>query len=473
MKEEYNCVFLSDYLNKKVELNELGVFDCIINSDSNFCINILRLKEANTPEFLGSYQKINDFFGKIMLLLENAKDKNDKDVFYRNAVKMFNFGEVNEINLGVSSTQNGAGFGKILSNRVISDAFEIVKAGSKQPEIFHLISLFEENIAGDRLSDMIASIILEDIRQYTQRINKRLNIDSNNYASFNFKNDIIINPFKNCELLYLPQEILHELPIAKDWSDVDRVITENEAIRNEINELIGIEWNKIASSEKKKYIKKQIFLNPKKCENVIKKYREETIDQYDLKTEIEYGINVAFRDIKESGVLSFLCHNADDFDSIKISSIILQNFKDWVEDCAGWKIIQDFNQSKREKMIQSLILLCGKETCESYDYDFSFETNMGPGPSDIKVSKGTMDKTIIEVKLNSNPDYLHGYQEQLPKYCKAEKTNKGIYVYIIVEEHEIKDKRMRELYNESKKKDSNSPDLFVINARPQLSASKL
>ena len=54
--------------------------------------------------------------------------------------------------------------------QVISDAFDIVKKGILYPEIFQLVSLFEENIGPDRLSDMISTIIYPDMVAYTKRI---------------------------------------------------------------------------------------------------------------------------------------------------------------------------------------------------------------------------------------------------------------------------------------------------------------
>ena len=90
--------------------------------------------------------------------------------------------------------------------------FDIVKKGILYPEIFQLVGLFENNVAADRLSDMIASIILEDIKEYTRRINRELNLDSEHYGEITFQDGIAINPYKKCELLYVPKEILHEIP---------------------------------------------------------------------------------------------------------------------------------------------------------------------------------------------------------------------------------------------------------------------
>ena len=62
-------------------------------------------------------------------------------------------------------------------------------------------------------------------------------------------------------------------------------------------------------------------------------------------------------------------------------------------------------------------------------YAYSIFYNEGRGPVDFKVSRGN-DKTIIEVKLSSNSQYLHGYEVQIEEYGKAERTNQMIYVLI-------------------------------------------
>ena len=64
-----------------------------------------------------------------MILLESSKSKDDK--LYRRALQLFHFPGVSGINLGVSETGIDAGFGPVLSKQVISDAYDIVKSGSK------------------------------------------------------------------------------------------------------------------------------------------------------------------------------------------------------------------------------------------------------------------------------------------------------------------------------------------------------
>lgn len=144
-------MFVSEYFGLDDELDKMGVFDCVLDNDSRFFINLMRLKVSDVPEFKGAYQRINDYFSEIATLL-NASDDSKEDKLYKTAFKRFKPLEINGINLGFSQSKHGAAFGEKLRRQVISDAFDIVKKGILYPEIFQLVSLFEKNIGPDRLT---------------------------------------------------------------------------------------------------------------------------------------------------------------------------------------------------------------------------------------------------------------------------------------------------------------------------------
>ena len=48
---------------------------------------------------------------------------------------------------------------------------------------------------------------------------------------------------------------------------------------------------------------------------------------------------------------------------------------------------------------------------------------------DFKISRG-QDITIVEVKLTTNDQYLHGFEVQIEEYGKAEQTDKLVYVLV-------------------------------------------
>ena len=100
----------------------------------------------------------------------------------------------------------------------------------------------------------------------------------------------------------------------------------------------------------------------------------------------------------------------------------------------------------------------------------TFETNEGPGPVDLKMSRGN-DKTVVEIKLSSNADYIHGYEEQIEQYVKAEGTTQRVFVYVKVG-NPGRDKRIEELHASRLNNGENPRELFIIDSEEQTSASK-
>ncbi len=464
-------MFISEFFNLNGEqlskMGSLDVFDALLDVDSNFFINIIRLKEATISEFKEAYQNINNFFSGIATLLDAAESPSNKDKMYRSALKKFHFHEVNGINLGFSKSGKGSGWGEDTSKKVLADAYQIVKKGSKQPEIFHLVSLFEEGMGPDRLSDMIATIIEPQIKKYTLRVMSELGITSENYPLLKFqKNGLVYNPYKKTAILLLPTEILHEIPIAKDWDDIDRVVSENDAIRREISEDIGNEWSRWASSAKKRFLKENIFLQPDVCSRVIEDYRKQKLPAFDPKNDFNYLAELFLRSIKQTGLFERV---ADYPSSLEATHAIIDIFKDWVENNRGWAEIQEAPSKKREKAVQRFMHLGAKYYVENNNLDFSCEADEGRGPVDIKLSRGT-DKTIAEIKLSSNGQYLHGYQTQISEYGSAERTANMIYVFV-----DIGNPGRRNTLIEAHKKDIESgikcPELVIIDAMRKKAAS--
>ena len=100
----------------------------------------------------------------------------------------------------------------------------------------------------------------------------------------------------------------------------------------------------------------------------------------------------------------------------------------------------------------------------------TFEANEGPGPVDLKMSRGN-DKTVVEIKLSSNDDYIHGYEEQIEEYAKAEGTSQRVFVYVKVGTPG-RDKKIEELHAARIARGDNPPELFIIDSQKQTSASK-
>ena len=328
-------MFVSEYLDIDYEdLDDAGVFDAVLEKDSAFFINVQRLKQTEESEFLHSYERIREFFTSIATILESADKKDVSDKFYRAALKKFAFSEVNEINLGFGDSKAGSGMGPVLRKQVIDDAYDLVKKGCKAPELFEMIGLFEDGIGPDRLSDMIATIILPDIQAYTKRVMADFEIDTEHYEERTFDEEgYVINEYKGCRLYLLPVDILHELPVAKCWEDVETAASKNNAIRQEMNYEVGRTWHQWASRERKAYIRDYIMKDPDAFERVVAAYREEEADEYNLYNDPEYFLGKLLQKIKKA--IDFTSAEEGEIDSLTGALEVADIFKDWVEQ-RGW-----------------------------------------------------------------------------------------------------------------------------------------
>lgn len=462
-------MLLSDYLEVGYLFDENGVFDPVINEDSHFFINLQRLKNSTVPEFVEAYNKIHDYFRKVIKLLDKATQKTTADSFYRQALKMFDFSEVNGICLGYAKGTSGTGFGARLASQVISTAYDIVKAGVTDPEFFELLPLFQENVGPDRLSDMIATLIFDDIRAYTKRINDEFGINQKQYEKLSFNGDFLINPYKHDEIFLVPVDILHKLPVAESWEDIDLVVSQNNTLRAEMNYEVALEWSKYCAIERKSYLRREVFKNPNACKRVIEGYRAENLGKINLYDDFSYYLSKLLQKIEHLDVNWEIQQKATS--SYMGAMDIISFFKQWIEYNKGWEVIRGADSGNREKILQRVIHLAGLSYIKANNLDMSCEPDEGRGPVDFKVSMG-QDITVIEVKLSSNSQYLHGYEVQIEEYGKAEPTSSLIYVLVDLG-NPGKVEKIQDLHDRKYDEGINPPNLIVIDATEKESASRV
>lgn len=112
-----------------------------------------------------------------------------------------------------------------------------------------------------------------------------------------------------------------------------------------------------------------------------------------------------------------------------------------------------------------------KQYIDVNNLDFTCEGNAGPGPEDFKVSRGK-DKTIVEIKLSSNPEYMSGYENQVERYAQAEHAENMLYVLVDIG-NPIKVKKLKELHEKNINEKKRVPEVIIIDAMRQDSASNI
>ena len=228
-------------------------------------------------------------------------------------------------------------------------------------------------------------------------------------------------------MLLVPVDVLHKLPVAECWEDIDLVVAENSTLRAEMNSEVASEWQKYSTYERKSYLLREVFRDSDACKRVLAGYRTEDIEAFDPNRDFSYFLTKLLQRIDNLGI--DYAAKKQVADSHTAATEILDIFKTWVEYNKGWEVIWSVDSRKREKMLQRVIHGQAQSYIKANHLDMSCEPDEGRGPVDFKVSFGR-DITLIEVKLTTNSQYLHGYEVQLEEYGKAEQTSSLIYVLI-------------------------------------------
>jgi len=232
-------------------LDKLGVFDPALNVDTLLFPDPLLLDRSQHPEMQAARTTFDTYFEKVMALLHGIKA--DNDVAWRTAFKLLSFPEIKGTCLGYGSTSiSGSGAGPKMTERLIATGRDIVRMGIDDPDLFMAMGLFEEDFGPDLIGDMFTNIAFGEIVEFNKRIISNLKIPSRN---FNIK---LANGKKfegifaenlacgtdNVPVILLPKDILRDLPVATSWSEVQKVASDNEDFRDNLNESVAKLWSK-------------------------------------------------------------------------------------------------------------------------------------------------------------------------------------------------------------------------------------
>lgn len=451
------------------KLSELGAFNPIIDLDTRFFIDPALVGLCKENEFKDAHQIIEKYFSDIIALLRASKYKND--IFWKKADSLLTFREITGTCIGYAQySTSGNAIGKQLRESILIAIKEIADAGDVAPEIFELLNIFQEKVGCDRISDLVTFILYENILQYTHRIVTSLSVANYTLRYKTALYNVCMNPFNNKPILLLPKVFLSPLPIAHSFADIDYVCSENQRVRDAIDQYVN--WK-----QDPKPTKSDIFRWMKENRD----FREAILEAYKLHprkacdfSKSQSGEYIWY-EIAEEYVKRFpvtISNNTEDENFVETTTkTICEQFQRLIEHNGLNKLLYNGTNPKHESAAQLLFLGIADSYCKANDIDISPETNKGRGPVDFKLSHGAQHKVVVEVKLTSNPQLEHGVLTQLPIYMEQEQTKRAIYL-IIDNGHPNKLKKFRKLYNDLPQEAKDKISYYIIDATIKPSASR-
>jgi hypothetical protein len=472
---------VSDFLNIEAEAFEAsGAFDAVLDVDARFYIDPHLLASSTAEEFAGAYEKVKKHFGDILRLLSHSKVRGDS--MWRQAERLFSFSEFGGLCIGYSSGgTSGSGLGATFRERILQTAKEVTDAGIVDPAIFELVGILEEGIGCDRISDMVANIIAENILHYSQRVFAGFGATMSEFRYKSTVYQVPTNPYSGSWLLLVPRDVLRPLPIARSFDDIETVCEHNRLLRQRVNELIGLAFRgrrqRPSPGAKKRVLRRALMSDPDMLREVIEIYKEGPAVPYDF-TKDPVGEANWHREARKLAAANPLQVSlpAEPLteELLKVVLKICGKFKSIVEDNGVLHLLYEArNKPKHEAAAQKLFYAVADCYCEANGLDLSPETNSGRGPVDFKFSKGYADRILVEVKLTTNTRLLHGLQTQLAEYQKAERAVHAIFLVIDVAGGSPT--RLQEVQDVIRLAQANGqqlPHVVFVDARPKVSASR-
>ena len=260
-------------------LEEKGVFNADVDTDSQLHIDPSLFKGCTIPEFAGAYDEFNGYFAKVFTAIVPYARSNQR--FYDQLVKRLSFREIANTCLGYSqSGTHGSGIGGKLAKQVATTILDIYDVGIKNPVVFEMMPFFEEGIGADRISDMSAFLLIQRLIAYTQRVCGELNIPMRASVRLNGR-PMELPTHHNVGYVFVPYEVLCDLPTARSYDDIDSVCHYNDMFRRRICQAIGERWTDFKNAPKYR-IKQFLLENPDMFQEFINEYENTKHQPYNF-----------------------------------------------------------------------------------------------------------------------------------------------------------------------------------------------
>lgn len=466
------AILLNEHLNlTEKELLDKGIFNAVIGVDTKLFVDPSLLINIKIKDFKSSRKNLLKYFKDVVTLIKVGNNPRTKKI----ALKKLTFPEPKGVSIGYGNeNEDGAGIGPDKALRIFNSALEIHNLGINDPEILEIVGIFEEGFGPDLISDMTINILTDDFCRYTENMGRKLNIPLQyKYKNFNLPK----HPYKNEYLLFIPQMLLRDLPVAASWEEVFIVAQHNAALRDKVNALLRSTLKEDRKPTKKDF-RKLLWGSKSDLQSIIKIYKKYDAKPYDFKKD-SLGLGAWYsvgKDIYRNGTYSVLKQPQTQEEMISASQELVNRFKRAIEDNGTNKVIYGVRDGQmkpfHEEVSQLIFFALADSYCKDRNILLSRETNSGNGPVDFSIGTSYDAKVLFELKKSLNSDIVTGYTNQLKVYQESENAFQAFYIILRLTDKSSKIDEVLRIEAERNKKGEKTPRVIVIDARLKESASK-
>jgi hypothetical protein len=468
-------ILFSDHFRlPALDLEKRGLLDPILNADTKLFIDPLLLRKSQNIIIKKSgLPLLRKRFGDIIRLA--MASRNTGDAAWKAAQKLMNLDERREICLGFGgSGVSGSSRPGEIKHGILRTTREIVELGIDDPEIISLMGFLEDGVGPDTISDLTTNALFPALEKITAEICKRHKIPRQRFIVEGREVLLPTNHLggRRNGIALVPCDILRDLPIAADWSDVSRVAFENRQIRERVNALIA-DFARATIRQKKAVLKKAALQSARTFRAMFDGLVEGN-SAYDLSRD-DAGIHVlrqGLREIAKRYPLRIIAPSTPTRAELaRVVQEIVAQFRNLIENNDLADLLWDGDKARHEKAAQLLFFGIAEAYCRANNIDISPETDSGGGPVDFKFSTGYVGRFLVEIKLSSGR-VVHGFSTQLGVYKKAAGQCDAVFLVIDVGQMGGKLTKIRKMKADLVKAGKEAPEIETVDSKRKRSASK-
>lgn len=438
-------IYFSDYFKiDKAKLKKLCTFDPILNYDTALFVEPLLLVKSSSDIIATAKKTYDEFFLIILKLLRNSKQENDKA--WKGAKGLINFPEYKYTCIGYAGDSIvGSGSGREFNDKILKGAKEMIEISRDEPEILPFLSLLEEGIGGDRISDMTQKIIDKEICEYTIDIMKKIDFTGKTIKHQRENGEIYhlpYNPYSKCSLKLLPEDILMSLPVANNVANWTlHAIDENSRLRDRINKDLGSNWEKETKKYKREKIIDKIKTDKEFFLEIIRALRDSNIEHYDLEKDSE-GLYRWLLDSEKFIKLQSFEKTAKCEDSLEAIAfeiqVIINHFQDLIENKELYKMFWSQIGSRFINVREHYSKMLFYVICDSWLKPKDSNIKVYQDSSrDLKFTISNKFNVFLNIKHASNNHLETAYKDQLEFY-QDNQNSKGFFMVLNFKEEKNK-----------------------------------
>ncbi|MPZ39525.1 MAG: hypothetical protein GEU95_16000 [Rhizobiales bacterium] len=475
MARVQNPILFSTYFGTdSAALETAGFIDPFLDVDVPLFIDpVLLEKSSNEQVRTGGIATFRDHFEDFVRLL--AISNNENDAAWKGARRLLDLREPPENGLGYGgSGRSGSSRPKDIREAIMRTSKEIIELGAKDPEMISLMGFFEEEVGPDTISDFTTRVIIDVLGTITEEFCVAHGVPVLDCAVGGGHN---LPMFKNSRgveapLVLVPRDIVRELPVANDWSDIEKAAMLNAQIRDRVNRLLGgLAQPTIA--DRKRALRAAAMGSAEDFNRFLATVKEnvssydpnlDALGYYRLKEIFANG----FEGLKQPLPYDLATGPAE---IMRLVNDTIELFQRHVEKGNLWEELWIHDKPKKERASQLIYYAIADAFCKANNIDISPEANMGGGPIDFKFSKGYSSRVLVEMKRSSG-SVVHGYEKQLEFYKDASQTDFAVFVVIDYGDLGEKLNTIRQIRQTRIEDRERASEIIVIDATPKASASK-